>query len=73
MGIYNEEDTRYLIRCVVKDLVSDFLYYDRKEDEELQLHMIENAVAECVITIDEMIELFSSELRENIEEKNVGA
>lgn len=46
----------------IKDLVSDFLYYDRKEDEELQLGDIEVAIKNEVITRDEIVNEFKKEL-----------
>ena len=46
----------------IKDLVSDFLYYDRKEDEELQLGDIEVAIKNEVITRDEIVSEFKKEL-----------
>ena len=49
---------------VVDDLVSDFLYYDRKEDEELPRGAIEDAVRDGIITEDEIIAKFSEELKE---------
>ena len=49
---------RELILDYVDDLVSNFLYYDRKEDEELQLGAIETAVINREITLKEMVEQF---------------
>ncbi|MEE9374509.1 MAG: hypothetical protein V3V00_15750 [Saprospiraceae bacterium] len=46
----------------VSDLVADFLYYDRKEDEELPKGSIEKAIHDGEITIDEIVERFKSEL-----------
>lgn len=50
----------------ISDLVSKFLYYDRKEDEDLVLGEIENMVADGVITIDDMVESFRMYLKDSI-------
>lgn len=51
----------------ISDLVSKFLYYDRKEDEELPRGAIEEMIEEGEITVDEIIDAFASELREGLE------
>lgn len=53
---------RALIFATVSDLVSDFLYYDRKEDEALPRGAIEDAVAAGEIAVDEIVEAFRSGL-----------
>lgn len=55
-----------LILGTIGDLVSNFLYYDRKEDEELPKGKIDEAVKNGTITIDEMVEKFRKELTDNI-------
>lgn len=45
------------------DSITDLLYYGRKEDEDLPLGAIEAAVREEEITIDEIIMIWSIELR----------
>jgi hypothetical protein len=42
----------------VEDLVSDLLYYDRKECEDLKMGQIESVIENGEITIDEMVERF---------------
>lgn len=56
-------NTRELIIANVQDLVVDFLYYDRKEDEELGLGDIEKAISEGIIKESEIIEIFTAQLR----------
>jgi hypothetical protein len=55
------------ILAVISDLVADFLYYDRKEDEDLPRGAIDDAVASGAITIDEMVAEFRRELIAGIE------
>lgn len=45
-----------------KDLMSDFLYYDRKEDENLPRGAIEEAVAAGEISIPEIMRLIEADL-----------
>lgn len=47
----------------INDLCSDFLYYDRKEDEDLSMEQLNQAVNSGEITIDEMV----TEFRKNLE------
>jgi hypothetical protein len=53
-----------LILGTVEDLVADFLYYDRKEDEELPRGAIEQAVINRFELIDEIVAKFKEELIE---------
>jgi len=60
-----DEELKQLIVDTIKDLVSDFLYYDRKEDEDLGLDDINYAIENKVITLDEIVENFRKELESN--------
>ena len=51
------------IEATVKDLVADFLYYDRKEDENLPSEAIQEAIDAGEISEAEIAALFASELR----------
>ncbi len=53
------------ILASVDDALSDFLYYDRKEDEDLPRGQIEEAVKAGEITVDEIIEQFAKGLRDH--------
>lgn len=59
----NKDELRKEIFAAVTDLVTDFLYYDRKEDESLSLDKIEEAVEDSIITIEEIIDHFAETLR----------
>ena len=50
----------------VTDLVSSFLYYDRKEDEDLRIGAIQGAIADGEITVDDIVQRFESRLREEL-------
>lgn len=58
----NELITKQDILDIVTDLVSDFLFYDRKEDEECALGAIEKCVADGVLTIEDLVEQFEAQL-----------
>ena len=57
---------RERILAVTDDLVTDFLYYDRKECSYLPMNEIEEAILNNEITIEEIIDKFSEELREGL-------
>ncbi len=59
-------ELKQLILITVEDVVSNFLYYDRKEDEELGRGAIEKAVKRNVITVDEIVEQFKKSLIEGL-------
>jgi hypothetical protein len=54
---------RQKIFDVVSDSVTDLLYYDRKEDDELGVGGIEEAVAAGEITADEIVGCFADGLK----------
>lgn len=53
---------KQIILDTISDLCSNFLYYDRKEDEQLSREQLNDAVRFGEITIDEMVEEFRSNL-----------
>ncbi len=57
---------KILITNTIKDLVSDFLYYDRKEDEELGVGEIEKAIKDKIITKEEIASCFHFFLMERL-------
>jgi hypothetical protein len=56
----------YTILGTVEDGVSNLLYYDRKEDEDLPLGAIDEAVRLGEVTIDEIVDLFRTKLCEGL-------
>lgn len=53
---------REFIIAEVSDLVDNFLYYDRKEDETLPRGSIEEAIKAGEVSVDEIVEVFRREL-----------
>ena len=50
------------ILATVEDLATNFVYYGRKEDEDLPIGAIELAVQAGVVTLDEIIAKFRGAL-----------
>lgn len=51
-----------LIEATLDDLITSFLYYDRKEDEELPLYAIENSIKNGEITIKDIFNMLWLEI-----------
>jgi len=51
---------------IIDDLITNFLYYDRKEDESLPVGAIEQAIKKGKITADEIINRFKEQLTRNL-------
>jgi len=62
----NEHEKREIIFATIENLISDFLYYERKEDDSLGIDDIEVAIREKVITVEEIIECFTEHLEHNL-------
>ena len=56
------------IKNTIEDLVSDFLYYDREEDEDLPRGAIQKAVKDDLITKEQIIKKFAESLNEGLSE-----
>jgi hypothetical protein len=50
----------------VEDLVSNFLYYDRQNDEDLPMNVIEETIKNGEITVDEIVAKFKAELEKEL-------
>lgn len=64
-SLANSEIKRRVFNTIA-DLVADFLYYDRKEDEDLPKEAIENAIKAGSITATEIVDQFEKELLKSI-------
>lgn len=52
------KDTKAMILDTVSDLVGRFVYYDRKEDENLSREALNQALRDGVVTVDEIVAVF---------------
>jgi len=57
------DNKRQHILDVADDLIGAFLYYDRKEDEDLEVGEIEAAIIGSDISIGEILEVFERVMR----------
>jgi hypothetical protein len=55
------------ILLTVIDLVSNFIYYDRKDDEDLPRGVIEEAIKSGAITQAEICEVFQKALEDALD------
>ena len=57
-----KEERRDLVFATLSDMVSNFLYYDRKEDEDLPRGTIEKMIEDGEITAQQIVQKFGNEL-----------
>ena len=55
-----------IIENTIDDLISNFLYYDRKEDEDLPVGAIQKAIKEGEITKEQIIKKFTDILNSSL-------
>jgi hypothetical protein len=58
----NDQALRRIILDTASDLAKDFAYYDRKEDEDLRRGAIEQALADGMVSLDDILIAFRTEL-----------
>jgi hypothetical protein len=56
------------IFAVIEGMVTDFLYYDREEDEDLPLDAIQLAISKGEISVDEIATAFKEQLIKKLKE-----
>jgi len=59
------DELKQIIINTAKDCAAGFLYYDRKEDEDLPRGAIEQAIKDGVITKQEIIDAFMGEFEDD--------
>lgn len=59
---WDEMTMKDKILGMTDDLMADFLFYDRKEDDEFPRGVIESAIKNGVISVDEIVACFRSHL-----------
>lgn len=62
----SNEQLLKIIEDTVSDAITDFLYYDRKEDYQLGRGAIEQAIQDGVLTREDLIEMFRKHLIEGL-------
>lgn len=59
-----------IILNTVDDLCSSFLYYNRKEDEELSFQQLYQAVKTGEISIEDIVDRFKTNLENTFNDEN---
>jgi len=57
-----------ILRDTISDMVTDLLFYDRKEDIELPKGAIEKAIKDEIISIDYIVDMLRKELERNLKD-----
>lgn len=60
-------DIKAMILGTVDDLVVDFLFYDRKEDKEVPVGAIQEAILRGVMSESDIVKRFAEQLREALQ------
>jgi hypothetical protein len=55
-----------IILDAIEDVVTKFLYYDRKDDEELPVGVIHDSITNEDVSIEDIVNKFESELRKGL-------
>jgi len=59
---------KQMVLNAIDDMIRNFLYYDRKEDEDLPRGEIERFIEEGELSVEEIVERFTTSLRELLDE-----
>jgi len=62
-----EIDIRQTILNVIEDTVSKFFYYDRKDDEELGVGDLSDAIESGIISVNEIVMAFKDSIENGVE------
>ena len=60
-------DKKKIIKTRVDNVMSAFFYYDRKEDDELPAGKLQEMVKSGDITVDEIVRMFETKIRNNLQ------
>jgi len=63
---FSDQEKRELIFTAIDNVVEKFLYCDRKEDENLGLDDVENAIMDGVLSLQDIIDHFKDHLEHNL-------
>lgn len=64
----NPDKFKQILEATISDLVSNFLYYGRKEDEELGMDTLVEAFKKGEITADSVVDSFKKHLVKQLKE-----
>ena len=69
-GCSEKENRKKKLLDEIEDLVSNFLYYDRQEDEDLPVGVIEDMVKNQEITLGEIVDHFGYTMAVKLREES---
>ena len=58
---------RQVVLGTANDLITDFLHYDRKEDDELGMGAIEHAIISGDMTMDDILDVFRDGIQNSVD------
>ena len=67
--IPNKEELHQQVMDAIHDLVADFMYYNRKEDEFLNVSELQDAFDRDIVTIDSLTAEFKKCMEEYINDE----
>jgi hypothetical protein len=63
-GPNTAEEKKELFLAIIEDVISDYLYYDRKNDDDLSIGDVNGLIESGCVTIDDVIDKFTTYLKE---------
>lgn len=63
---------RWHVLAAADDLMGAFLYYDRKESENLRMNQIEDAIIAGEVTIEELVNHFREAITSSVQTRKEG-
>lgn len=64
-----KEDAKQWLTDTVNDVFMDMCYYDRKEDEEMNVQQLRDLMDEGIISKEIMIEVFTKQIEKEYPDK----
>jgi hypothetical protein len=54
------------VENTIADMVSNFLYYHRQEDEDLPLNSIQEAIKDGILSEEQIVKIFETQLKKGL-------
>ena len=67
LELCGDDELEETIKAAVQNLVADFMYYGRKEDEDLTREQLNDALDRKVVTVESIGKVFADELAKHID------
>ena len=66
---YSAVNENKKVNDLISDLVANFLYYDRKEDEEMPVGKLQDLIKSDKLTVEDITYIFNQELKKQLKTK----